>query len=175
MQKSFPSSLSIQISERSVIKTEQIHTVIYYDLVGNTCNLVPLSCSPVFQYKYCHFSVFCIHFQYFSKSSTYAWCMYWIPPNFQYFWNFISIYGQNSVKILTNLYTWRYMYYAIKAFFGIKNSLYTDAVHYHTQTSSSFHKSFKFQWRGSRSYYISTYNNISNNIKFEQYIGTCVQ
>ena len=30
---------------------------------------------------------------------------------FQYFWNFISIYGQNSVKILTNPYTWRHWAY----------------------------------------------------------------
>ena len=29
-------------------------------------------------------------------------------PCFQYFCNFISIYGQNSVKILTNPYTWRH-------------------------------------------------------------------
>ena len=29
-------------------------------------------------------------------------------PSFQYFFNFISIYGQNSVKILTNPYTWRH-------------------------------------------------------------------
>ena len=31
-------------------------------------------------------------------------------PCFQYFCNFISIYGQNSVKILTNPYTWRHCY-----------------------------------------------------------------
>ena len=32
---------------------------------------MPPSCSPVFQYKYSHFSVFCMHFQYFTKSSIY--------------------------------------------------------------------------------------------------------
>jgi hypothetical protein len=29
-------------------------------------------------------------------------------PTFQYFKNFISIYAQNSIKILTNTYTWRH-------------------------------------------------------------------
>ena len=75
---------------------------------------VPPSCSPIFQYKYSHFSVLCIHFRAFYYSehlqrAPYYYVMYVLnSPSFQYFWNFISIYGQNSVKILINPYTWRH-------------------------------------------------------------------
>ena len=62
---------------------------------------MPPSCSPVFQHEYSHFSVLCMHFQYFTKSSIYDVC-----TQFSQF-SVFSIYGQNSVKILTNPYTWR--------------------------------------------------------------------
>ena len=55
--------------------------------------------------EYSHFSVFCIHFQCFTKSSI-LWCVYWIPPVF----SIISVYNQNSVKELINPYTWRHCY-----------------------------------------------------------------
>ena len=66
---------------------------------------MPPSCSPVFQYNYSHFSVFCIHF---TKSSIYDVCTEF-PPIFSILSCSIKFYDQNSVKILTNPYsTWRH-------------------------------------------------------------------
>jgi hypothetical protein len=57
----------------------------------SNCAPVTPSCSPVFQYKY---SIFCMHSQYFTIILLYLVC----TPHF------ISIYGHNSVKMLTNPY-----------------------------------------------------------------------
>ena len=70
-------------------------------------NAVPPSCSLTFQYKFSHFSVFCMLFQYFTRCSIYNVCICKIFLIFQYFQNFASICAQNSVKILANPYTWR--------------------------------------------------------------------
>jgi hypothetical protein len=55
---------------------------------------VPPSCSPVFQYKYSYFSVFCMHFQYFSvdftKSSIYVICTK--SPHFSVFFLILPVF-----------------------------------------------------------------------------------
>ena len=59
-------------------------------------------------YKYSHFSVFCIHFQYFTKGSIYDVCTKVLPVFSIFEILSVFIYGQNSVKILISQYTWRH-------------------------------------------------------------------
>ena len=77
---------------------------------GVVLPIVPPSCSPVFQYKSSHFSVFCMHyFQYFTKNSVYDICTKFsrfsvlLLKFYQYLW---SEFSKN--KILINPYTWRH-------------------------------------------------------------------
>jgi hypothetical protein len=75
-----------------------------------------------------HLLVFYMHFQYFQYLHKAPYYMLYVLnlPTFQYFKNFISIYAQNSVKILTNPYTWRHWFNIVRSPSYYSNILFVN-------------------------------------------------